>query len=341
MSRPRSPIRLARVPWRGASQAAAAEGPPSVADVVRLIYPPEVAAAVLAQLGNDRPLSGLSELRRLMAPFDRQTFPTAVRVNFGGDDVVECEVDGVRLALDTADTSVSRTLIDTLTYEAHVTAVFRRYLRPGMTVVDVGANVGYFSALAAQLVGPEGHVLALEPNSENCRLILLTALANHADNIDVLPLAASDRRGWNYFSAHVGSNGGFIASARGDLLDGRGTVVASFPLDDLVEGPVHFIKLDVEGAEGLVLAGAKRLLERDRPIVVSELSIEMLERVSGTTVKDYVGAFVELGYRCHVLHPESEEVTEVTDVARYLDEWTDIFRLEELLFLPPPGTPNG
>jgi FkbM family methyltransferase len=306
----------------------------SVDEVVRLIYPPVAAAHIVDELGEDRPLSGLSELRRLMAPFDRQTYPTAVRVNFGQEDVVECEVDGIRLVLDAADTSVSRTLIDTLTYEAHVTAVFRRYIQPGMTVLDVGANVGYFSALASTLVGPGGRVIALEPNSENCRLILLTALANAADNIEVLPIAASGQRGWNYFSAHVGSNGGFIASARDDLLDGRGTVVASFPLDDLVEGPVHFVKLDVEGAEGLVLAGAQRILEEHRPIVVSELSIEMLERVSGVTVRAYVESFVDRGYSCHVLHPESTETTEVTDVARYLSEWTDIFRLEELLFLP-------
>jgi FkbM family methyltransferase len=305
-----------------------------MAEAVRLAYPPPVATKVLDALGDDRPLNDLAELRRLMAPFDRQTYPTAVHLNFGQDDVVECEVDGISLVLDAADTSVSRTLIDAHVYEPHVTAVFRRYLAPGMTVVDVGANVGYFTALASSLVGPEGRVLALEPNSENCRLILLTILANRADNVELLPIAAAAARGWNYFSAHVGSNGGFIGSTDEDLRDGRGTVVASFPLDDLINGPVHFMKLDVEGAEGLVMAGAQRLLSDHRPIVVSELSSEMLERVSRVTVADYVRAFTERGYSVHVLSPDSTETTEIFDVDGYLSEWTDIFRLEELLFLP-------
>src|SRR5580658_1349068 len=273
MSQSSVSARLARLLDRSRTS----NGLPTVAEAVRLVYPAPIAAAVIAALGEDRPLADLAELRRLMAPFDRQTFPSAVQLHFGSEDVVECEVDGIHLVLDSADTSVSRTLIDTSVYEPHVTAVFRRYLQPGMTMVDVGANVGYFSALASHLVGPAGRVIALEPNSENCRLILLTMLANGAQNIELLPVAASATRGWSHFSAHVGSNGGIIRSTAEDLRDGRGTVVASFPLDELIDGPVHLLKLDVEGAEGLVLAGAQQLLATHRPIVVSELSIEMLE----------------------------------------------------------------
>jgi hypothetical protein len=132
----------------------------------------------------------------------------------------------------------------------------------------------------------------------------------------------------------VGSNGGIIRSTGDDLRDGRGTVVASFPLDDLIDAPVHLLKLDVEGAEGLVIEGAQRLLHTRRPIVVSELSIEMLERVSSMSVADYVRTFTRLDYSCHVLDPESTTSTPIDDVDRFLDEWTDIFRLEELLFLP-------
>ena len=310
---------------------------PTVAAAVHLVYPPAVASEVLDSLEHtDRPLADLSELRRLMAPFDRQTFPSPVRINFGQVDVAEHDVDGMHLLLDADDTSVSRTLLLTSVYEPHVTAVFRRFIRPGMTVVDVGANVGYFSALASTLVGPEGRVIALEPNSENCRLILLTMLANQAENIEVLPISAAAERGWQYFSTHVGSNGGFIGSTRDDLLDGRGTVVAAFPLDDIIEGPVHLMKLDVEGAEGLVLAGAHTLLDRYRPIVISELSIEMLDRVSHMTIGDYIDALIGRGYALHVVSPTELTTTEITDVARFVADWTDPFRLEELLFLPTP-----
>jgi hypothetical protein len=54
-------------------------------------------------------------------------------------------------------------------------------------------------------------------------------------------------------------------------------------------------------------------------------------------VGDFVHHFCHRGYSCHVLHPDSTETTEVDDVERFLAQWTDVFRLEELLFLPPPA----
>ena len=185
-------------------------------------------------------------------------------------------------------------------HEAHLSAVFEKYCTSGMTVVDVGANLGYYSVgVASRLVGPTGRVVALEPNSENCRLLLSSLRLNDITNVQLLPVAADRATGWAYYSTHVGSNGGLIDDD--DLLSHPGTVVPTFPLDELVEGPVGFLKMDVEGEEGRVVEGATCSIARDRPIVTTELKDEMLRRVSGTTVADYLGSFEKLGYRPSLL----------------------------------------
>ena len=134
---------------------------------------------------------------------------------------------------------------------------------------------------------------------ENCRLLLSSLRLNDITNVQLLPVAADTATGWAYYSTHVGSNGGLIED--GDLLSHPGNVVPTFRLDDLVDGPVGLLKMDVEGAEGRVVQGATRIIERDRPIVTTELKDEMLRRVSGTTVADYLGYFEKLGYTPSVL----------------------------------------
>ena len=206
-------------------------------------------------------------------------------------------------------------------YEPHLTAVFERYCTPGMTVVDVGANLGYYSLLASKLVGPSGRVVALEPNSENCRLLLSSLRLDGITNVELLPVACDRATGWAYYSTHVGSNGGLIDGS--DLLAHPGVVVPTFRLDDIVEGPVGFLKMDVEGAEGRVVAGATRLIERDRPIITTELKDEMLRRVSGTSVADYLGYFEGLGYTPSLLEKATGAEKPYPSVTALLADWGD------------------
>ena len=116
-------------------------------------------------------------------------------------------------------------------------------------------------------------------------------------------MAADQAPGWAYYSTHVGSNGGLIDD--GDLLAHFGVVVPTFRLDDLVEGPVGLLKMDVEGAEGRVVRGATRIIEEDRPIITTELKEEMLQRVSSRSVADYLGYFGDLGYQPSLLDKQS------------------------------------
>jgi FkbM family methyltransferase len=199
-------------------------------------------------------------------------------------------------------------------------------------VVDVGANLGYYSLLASKSVGPSGKVIAMEPNSENCRLLLSSLRLGGITNVELIPVACDRSTGWAYYSTHVGSNGGLIDG--GDLLAHPGVVVPTFRLDDLVAGPVGFLKMDVEGAEGRVVTGATRLIERDRPIITTELKEEMLKRVSGTTVADYLGYFESLGYAPSVLEKTTGAEKPYPSVAALLADWRDTDELRDVLLVP-------
>ena len=277
----------------------------------------------------------LHGLRQILSTFDRQFFPSPVTVRFGPDDIVTHRLDnGITLFLDREDGAVSRPILAG-DYEAHLVPVFERFCRPGMTVVDVGANLGLYSLLASKLVGPAGRVVAIEPSSENCRLILLSVDANRAENVELLPLALDRGRGWSNLSGHFGSNGGLVSGDVPSLTSGWSEIVPTFALDDLVEGRVDFLKIDVEGAEGRVVAGAQRILDTSRPVVATELSLEMLPRVSGISGEEYLEGFEALGYRICLLPRGTGLPDPPTTSARLLKEWADPLQIEDLLLLPP------
>lgn len=206
-----------------------------------------------------------------------------------------------------------------------------------MTVVDVGANLGYYSLLASRLVGPSGSVIALEPNSENCRLFLSSLRMGDVGNVRLLPVAADGETGWAYYSTHVGSNGGLVDDR--DLLANPGVVVPTFRLDDLVDAPVGLLKMDVEGAEGRVVQGASRIIERDRPIVTTELKDEMLRHVSGVSVGEYLAYFERQGYRPALLEKESGAEKVYASVAELLADWGETDEFRDVLLVPDPAGP--
>jgi len=275
-------------------------------------------------------LTRVSTIRRMLGSIEHQVAPTAFSVQLGEEDALPCKVGDVELLADAADAAVTPGLRSG-EYEPHLTAVFERYCRTGMTVVDVGANLGYYSLLASRLVGASGRVVALEPNSENCRLLLSSLRMGGVTNVQLIPVAADTEAGWAYYSTHVGSNGGLIEDQ--DLLKHPGTVVPTLRLDDIVEGPVGFLKMDVEGAEGRVVKGATRLIERDRPIITTELKDEMLRRVSGTSVADYLGYFERVGYTPAVLEKTSGAERPYSSVAALLADWGDTDELSDVLLL--------
>jgi FkbM family methyltransferase len=306
------------------------------ADVFRFLYGREPDAEEQVTL-NHLPRNGdgwVHLFRPVLGRFETRELKVPVVMRFGPEDVCYVRVGDVSVAIDRHDAAVGYCLYHTGAYESHMTQFFQQHLKPGMTVVDVGANIGYYTMLAASLVGSEGSVHAFEPNSENCRLILLSLEKNGLRNVRLLPVALSDQPGYSLFATNVGSNGGLLRDRTEKLMEPTCQVVPTFRLDDLMSGPVHFLKLDTEGAEGLVLGGAGRLIEANRPLIVSEFSPVMLSSVSNMDGRDYLAFFRALGYRQFILERESGQLTPVPDPDAFLNNYSSPHHIEDLAFLP-------
>jgi FkbM family methyltransferase len=143
------------------------------------------------------------------------------------------------------------------TYEQHMQRLFRERIRPGATVFDVGANVGFFTLLASKLAGDSGRVYAFEPLPRNVDLLERHIRLNELANVHVASIAIAATSGEAHFRiAQHASMGG--------LNDGGDLRVVTASLDDLIaSGRVarpDFIKMDIEGAESDALRGAAGLL---------------------------------------------------------------------------------
>ncbi len=245
------------------------------------------------------------------------------------DTLVSVERDGVELVLDPVGNRASRSVLDRRNADLATQAVLERHVRPGMTVVDVGARVGFSTLSAARRVGPRGRVAAVEPDAANCRLLLLSASRNESSNVSVWPVALLDRQGW----AHL-APGGLRPVGAGDLADAVGTVVATFALDQLLHGPIDVLRLDATGAEPRVLAGARRLLGRRRTVIVAAVCRGALERVSGCTVTEFLGPWVAAGYRLARIETGSGWATPVRDLTDFAATFDDPDRQEHVLLEP-------
>jgi len=188
-----------------------------------------------------------------------------------------------------------------LGYEPHVSRVFAERLRPGMAVLDIGANIGYFTFLAAARVGPSGRVWAIEPNRKNVAFLLASRARNGFSQVAIIQAAASDR--WEVLSLSTDYSNGAALEAAGLEPDQFIEPVMALPLDAcLPRSPrIDVVKIDVEGAEGKALRGMLDLLERDLPLVFSEFTPSTLPSVSRISSAEYLEMFTSRGYSLAVL----------------------------------------
>ena len=297
--------------------------------------PPDAAeTATLDALMPDHCVRTGEHAHRILAAFDAQTHPTTMLARASTGNLTKLELDRFALWVDADDRAVSAVIVHDHDWEPHVSAVLRDALRPGSTFVDIGANVGFHTFLAASIVGTAGAVVAVEPSAENCRLLLLSKSDNEADSVSILPFALDREPGVRYITAHIGTNAGLIPGTRDLLLDGRGTPVYVSTLDEVAPAKVDVLKGDVEGAEFRVLDGGRRTLERDRPMIVMEFSCEMSSRVSEVEPFKALQDVLDMGYLLYVLERTAGARVSYPSADALHQEWSDPLRIEDLLLVP-------
>ena len=207
-------------------------------------------------------------------------------------------VSGDLIYVDPQDETVSANLIAHGHWEKNVTKVVRDLVRPGATVVEVGANLGYYTLLMARRVGDAGKIYSFEANPQMANLtrksVNLNGLANR---VELINKAASDQVGSLAFmisrqyagSGHLQVPQSYIATDQTTL------TVETQPLDDLPIERADVIRLDAEGSEPLILRGATRLLAYPDVVVCMEWSpIQMCCRASVPELVEWLSG---LGFR--------------------------------------------
>ena len=179
------------------------------------------------------------------------------------------------------------------TAEPHLQRAIRKYVQPGDTAYDIGSNIGYVSLALAKRVGRQGRVFAFEPIPRNLQRIRENIGNNGLANIQVFDVAASDRRGETLIRIAENLATASLVWHKNDSRASK-IVIRTVAIDELLqEGKISapaFVKIDVEGAEGLVLRGMRQTLASSRAVLFVECSD------AGRETAWHL--LVELGYRC-------------------------------------------
>jgi FkbM family methyltransferase len=224
------------------------------------------------------------------------------------------------------DRHVSRRIREEGVWEPYETSLLLSLLRQGDVFVDVGANIGYFSLLAASLVGEQGAVFAFEPDPDNYRLLLANAELNGMEHrITAVEAALSDAAGEGqlYLSAdnlgdhQVYAGEGLRNSLPIDLYQGSQYLAERLQRMDLV-------KVDTQGSEFHVIAGLMPLLEEldPKPRLIIELTPHSL-RQAGASGRALIELLATLGQSMWIIdHTKGQlAASSAEELALWCDNW--------------------
>lgn len=277
----------------------------------------------------------MTDLRSLLLKKDRPTaeeyIRTRTRSQYLGNGSILCQILGDKKLFVTGDdVGFSPHMIFEGYWEFWLSQHFARVINPGDTVIDVGANLGYYTILSADLVGEGGRVVAIEPNPDVfCQLSASVSVNGYRGRVDArnVALAASGESGSKAFFVPSGEpkNGRFLAPGENvERLAASGTLseVALGRIDPEDFQRVDFIKIDVEGAELAVLDHLRPVLEKFRPKLVCEVNFKR-----GYSWDDLVAVLgtdklAHLDFHSR-LHPLTWEMCETQQVGEDWLVWVD------------------
>lgn len=230
--------------------------------------------------------------------------------------------------VDTADKDiVPKLLLDGFREEMYETALFQKFLKEGMIVVDIGANVGYYTLLAARLVGSSGIVYAFEPMPSNYELLCKSIEVNGYTNVIPINKAVSNKHGTATFwfekdwrgSPSFSKHCVLAVSKHKSIEEGGFVEVATTGLDEFFENTVKntkvdVIKMDTGGAEGLIAQGAEAILRTNNLTVFMEFWADTL-RDLGTDPLELLDRLEAYGFEIKLIN-EAKQALEPLDRGR-------------------------
>ena len=248
---------------------------------------------------------------------------------------------GLRIRLDLRD-HVQRQIYFFGAYEPIELSLFLSFLQPGFTAIDAGANVGFYSLMMGQKVGKAGRVFAFEPVPETFSRLEENVGLNDLPQLSPVNHALWSERKTLRFSLSKENEynvGGYSFAESPDPL--RQTLCSGIPLDDFAKlariDRVDAIKMDIEGAERFALEGGRKIIARDLPVFLLEVSRATCAQ-AGYLTEELWSFFDTFGYRAYVIGATFEESDWIADFSEIqqsnvllvppnqsysIDEWND------------------
>jgi len=203
-------------------------------------------------------------------------------------------------------------------YAPFTTELFKSQLKPGITVVDCGAHLGFYTLLAAKLVGTKGRVFSFEPDPYNFQCLIFNIYSNKYENVTAIEKAVADRIGNTIFY----QNSSTISSSLGNRKETKNflkgvsikkVLIQSTTLDsELKDLPVDLIKFNIEGAEPLALQGMTNILQVNRSLtLIAEMNPSALCSI-GSSPEILISMLKSYGFDVYFIDELNQSLVLVT-----------------------------
>jgi len=228
------------------------------------------------------------------------------------------EVQGHKMFLDPTDTLE---LSIWGTYEPPVTELFKKEIKRGDVVLDIGAHIGYYTLILAKLVGENGRVYAFEPDPTNFNLLEKNVKANSYKNVSLVQKAVSNKTGRTNEYLGEGDSGDHRIY---DPHDGRKSIeIEAIRLDDYFKsygGKIDFIKMHVQGAEALVIEGMPQLLQQNQNVKIITHFWPMGLRKCGFKPEEYLKILIGYGFKIYLINENKIEPIAINELMQLCTE---------------------
>src|SRR3990170_3202732 len=224
--------------------------------------------------------------------------------------IVLIDVQGSKMYVDSRDTGVAPFLLEWGFYEKYETELFKRLVKKGMVVVDIGANIGYYTLLAAHLVGDEGKVFAFEPDPYNYNLLCRNIEVNGFRNVIPIRKAVFSKSGETKLFLDKSNLGGHSLS-EANVDKGASITVEVTSLDDYFKNKdceIDVIKMDVQGSEMEVLEGMTNTINQNDNLTIITEFWPMGLRNSGSSPAGFLNKLIEYGFALYQIGQSVERV---------------------------------
>ncbi|MBC7905495.1 MAG: FkbM family methyltransferase [Rhodospirillaceae bacterium] len=238
-----------------------------------------------------------------------------------GKRFLERKIHSYRLLLDLEDAGISRSLILFGTREVDHKIILEKVLKPGMSVLDIGANIGYYVLMELDLIGPQGRMVAVEPSPTNIELLKRNIALNGYADIPVVAGAISDKPGEReFFLAHQSNLNTFHTTGTGAKhLSGKTLDVHTYTVPELVAqyGAPDLIRMDVEGHEVEIFNGMLDAVEKGEiaPMVIFETHLSRYD--ADHDMETPLRRLFKAGYHVRYLASSSQRGTAIINERGY------------------------